>query len=87
MKRFMQSLFTVLLTLGASTVILAVPPDVPGVKTCDDSDFTVYEQMKCQQDAIAGQLEHTADVAFGPDTKMRERVNSQRETSDRVISY
>lgn len=78
MRHSIQAVFTVMLTLGASTVILAVPSDVPGVKTCDDSDYTVYEQMKCQQDAIASQLEHTADVAFGPNTKMRERVNSTR---------
>jgi hypothetical protein len=73
MKRFIQILLTVLLTLGTSTAIWAAPPDKV---ICNSDD--VYERLECKQQNIADQLHHTSANVFGPDTKLGENVTPAR---------
>ena len=74
MKRFIQALLTVLLTLGTSTALLAEPPAKSDCFVFDD----VYERLECRQAALAGQLTYTSDTVFAEGKEMHGYVKPAR---------
>jgi hypothetical protein len=79
MKCLIQTLLTLLLTLGTSTAILAAPP--PNAN-CPDPDpekpEEVYSRLECRQQGIANQLTYTSDTVFGDGTPLHGRIKPAR---------
>lgn len=73
MKRLVLVMLAMLLALGASSSLVAAPPNK---KSCGDTD--VYNRLECRQQGIADQLVHTSDTIFADGTPLHGRMKPAR---------
>ncbi|MDH3911895.1 MAG: hypothetical protein OEU09_11410 [Rhodospirillales bacterium] len=85
-KLFTRSIVATMLALGVTMGLFVVGAPsaslaAPLKKTeCDDKDLypTVFDKLKCRHDAVADQLDYTADTAFGENSKLGQRIEPSR---------